>query len=629
MASAFRAGDYIHVRTAYSENEAAKMVPGARWRPEESVWRYPLALTTCFVLRGVYQHRLDVEPSLADWAAGEMARWLTACKWLAHPQVLELPPFEDIGPSTLQDAVLRLEQCRDIFTEGDPGSIWLKPFQEVAATQLYLAEGAINASEMGTGKTPTAIVALRMLADRFADDEGPTPWPALVVCPNGLKRNWSRELDRWFPEAPHVVISGTAAKKRKAIQQILDGQAGIGIINYESLRSFSRLAPYGSVRLKRCTQCDPRGGDPDLKPTSCEVHERELNAARFATVIADEAHRTKDPKAKQTRALWAVAKHARFRWALTGTPIAATPIDLWALLHFVAPGEWPTRTGYADRWVQQSQDWFGGTEWGGLIPEREAELRQVLDGRMLRHTKAQVLPFLPPKVYEIRTCELRKEERAYYEAMKKTLIAEVDGGQLIAWNPLTKLTRLLQMASSAVEIHRTTDPETGEVIEQVEPCEPSSKLDALDDTLADIAEPAVVFFVSRRLLRLYEKRLADRGVNYVSVHGQVPEADRQTAVERFQNGDVDTILVTTAAGGEGLTLTRARVVVFVQRPWSLVQSKQAEDRVHRIGAEVHESITVIDIVAEDTAELEVRDALVEKDENLEQVVRDNLKRFLV
>ncbi len=604
MPHASKAGGYINVKTSYAENAAMESIPGSRWRPKENVFRCHLSMLTCYSLRATFGERLTIDDNLAAWAKAEDENWIRACNWLTNPSVLELPPSSSIGPSTLHDAVAAFEavdaRC----------NLKLKPYQAVASVLMVLAKGAINASQMGTGKTPTGIVSLMIAQELFERGAGSSPFPALIVCPNGLKKNWARELDKWFPLHPYVIIKGTASQKKKQLAQA-ESDGRTVIINYESLRSFSRLAPYGSIRLKRCEDC---GGLDQIKPAACEVHVRELNNMNWATVIADEAHRILEPKSKQSRALEATAKQSTYRWAMTGS-LGDEAADLWPILHFVAPREFPSRTAFIERYIIKFYDPFGGMSLGGLIPEFESELRKILDARMIRHTKDQVLPFLPKKQYEIRTHELKREERVAYNALKKGMIADVDGGQVIAWNPMVQVGRLLQMAASTVQVE-----EDGTVT----PCEPSSKLDAVEDARVNdyAGEPIPMFFESLKLLKLYQARLDKLGVKYVCYHGEVNESDRDLAIQAFQNGEVDYILLTSGAGGEGITLTRARVGFLVQRPWSLIRSQQTEDRWHRVGSEIHEFVRVVDFIAEDTAELDVRDTLVEKGEDMEKVLQD-------
>jgi SNF2 family DNA or RNA helicase len=238
---------------------------------------------------------------------------------------------------------------------------------------------------------------------------------------------------------------------------------------------------------------------------------------------------------------------------------------------------------------------------------------------MLRRTKSEVLKDLPAKLpAEIRFVTLSAKERKSYNEMRDDLVAQLDGGDVVGWNPLTQVTRLLQLASSNAEI-QSSESEDDVKISLVEP---SSKLDAMMDLLEnDLQDEFVVIAsVSRQLIELAEKRLEKAKISFGSVHGNVSTIQREKNVQDFQDGKLKTMLLTVGAGGEGITLHRAAVIVFLQRSWSLVQNKQTEDRIHRIGQE--REVQIIDLVASDTIEEKVLERVVEKGERLEEVVRD-------
>jgi len=127
------------------------------------------------------------------------------------------------------------------------------------------------------------------------------------------------------------------------------------------------------------------------------------------------------------------------------------------------------------------------------------------------------------------------------------------------------------------------------------------------------------------LIDLLSARLTKAGIAHGRITGGQTDEERQQAVDDFQAGKIKWILFTVQAGGVGITLTAARRMVRLQRPWSLVDDKQALDRVHRIGSEIHDSILVTDYVTEGTIEERVVDVLDTKAENFEQVVRDRDK----
>lgn len=468
---------------------------------------------------------------------------------------------------------------------------------------------------MGLGKTATAIRTLVSCAQR----DGPEAvLPALVVCPSSLRLNWAREIEKWWPGLVVTVVGGSATERRKQLAK----PSHIYVINYESVRLHSRLSPYGSIRLRHCHQCDlSTRDDPKMTPARCERCPRELNEKTWKTLIVDEAHRIKDPKAKQTRAVWSLAAEDSWIFALTGTPIANSIADLWSILHLIEPRAWPARTKYLDRYALMSFGVFGSLDVLGVRPDRTEEFRLLTEPRVRRLTKKEVLTQLPDKLYQTIQLEMTGVQLKTYNQMLKETLADLDGGRLVARSALSKVTRLLQFASASGYL----DDEN-----VLQLAEPSNKGDAVVELAGDIGKPLVVFSVSKKLVNVTANMLRRAKFRVGLVTGDVTMLDRQMVVDEFQRGELDVILLTVGAGGEGITLTCSDTVVFMQRSWSNVQNLQAEDRVHRIGAEVHEKITIIDLVTANSADERVREVMQNKAEALDEVTRDRERiRLLV
>jgi SNF2 family DNA or RNA helicase len=128
--------------------------------------------------------------------------------------------------------------------------------------------------------------------------------------------------------------------------------------------------------------------------------------------------------------------------------------------------------------------------------------------------------------------------------------------------------------------------------------------------------------VSRQLIELLSAAMTKAKIEHGLITGAQDEDERQKAIDDFQSGRIKWILFTAQAGGVGVTLTAARRLIMLQRPWSLVDHKQALDRVHRIGSEIHDSIIITDYVTEGTIEERVLQVLETKADNFEQIVRD-------
>ena len=573
-------GEHILINADWRFKELCKSLPGSSWSPTEQVWRAPLSWTTCLALRSTFRDSLEIGPGLAAWAANEIATRIDPANALR-----ELETFE--------------------------GDEILFPHQRAGVEFLATARRALLADEPGLGKTAQAIRALKKL-----HDDGEDIFPILIVCPNTLKQNWAREFTKWWPEVPTQVIKGSSVQRKRQFEE----EAHVFIINWESLRTHSRLSPYGSVALTRCKACG--GQDEKITETRCEVHLRELNGIDFKAVIADEIHRSKDPKSKQSRALWAASGNANVRFALTGTPIANNVVDLWAILHWLSPKDWPSKTKWIDRMVDTMLNAFGGMMVIGIKPQMQDEFYKSVNPYMRRMLKKVVLPWLPPVINERRDVEMSTKQKKAYEQMRDMMIAELASGDtLTAPGVLTQTIRLLQFASSYATM--VVDETTGEMRAILD--NPSCKVDALMDDIAngDFGDDSVaVSAVSKQLINLLSAELTKKKIAHGLITGDQDEDERQKAVDDFQSGKIKWILFTAQAGGVGITLTAARRLIMLQRPWSLVDHRQVLDRVHRIGSEIHDSIVITDYVTEGTIEERVIQVLETKSDNFEQIVRD-------
>jgi SNF2 family DNA or RNA helicase len=578
----------VVLETSWAEKDLARQVPGMNWDGREKVWHAPLSWGTCVTLRGVFGDRLEVGPLLRQWAADARAQWI------------------DYG------LLLRESTAADLYDAA--GEKWnpdprLYPPQQTGVAFLALPDGGVLlADQMGVGKTPQALVALRALPDTL---------PGLVICPNSVKGHWANEVPTWFPEAHPYVVNGGAQSRRKVLLEASEDPQALVLIHFDVLRLHSRLAAYGSIRLSRCQECG--GHDERITPTRCEVHPKELNHLDFRTVIVDEAHRMKDSKAKQTRAAWAVLHQPSItrRWALTGTPIANNVGDLWSIMHGIAPADYPTRSAFIDRFALLAWNRYAALDIVGVRPDTAEEFHKILDPRMRRMLKAVVLPFLPPKVREVREAPMATKQARAYRAMEEHLLAELDDGDVVlATTNLVKALRLVQFSSSYCEV----DPETN----QLRLSEPSPKLDVLEEVLQELGpdRQVAVCAASRQLIEMAAARFNAKGVSYRLLTGKVPQHERQQNLNEFQAGDAQVMLFTIAAGGVGVNMSAADTIVFLQRSWSMLENVQAEDRVHRVGSERHESVTVVDIIAPDTIEVRQLQKLREKATRLEEIVRD-------
>lgn len=465
----------------------------------------------------------------------------------------------------------------------------LLSFQRPGVAFLVKSRRALLADPPGTGKTGQVIRTLQVLAEM-----GENPFPALVVCPNSLKLStWDEQIAAWAPEITTQVVDGNAVQRRK---QIASGSM-ITIVNWEAIRLHTRLAGYGSMSL-----------------TDREKELKELNEIGFRTVIADEAHKAAEPKALQTRALWALMHAAEFAYEMTGTPVRNDIGNLWSLLHGLYPTWFPGRSKYLDYFADTSLNVFGGLEVHGINPVHRDEFFKIVDPLMRRIPKKAALPQLPDVLpVQIRHTPMLPKQKKAYNQMRDTMLAQLND-LLVAPNALAQLMRLSQFAAASAHITDNGD---------LRLAAPSSKVEDLVELLEEMDdEPLVVAAVSRQLIELAAEKLTKLKITHGLVTGAQSVFERQEAVQRFQAGHLRVILLTLGAGAEGITLTRASRMLFMQESYSEVQNAQARDRIHRIGSEHHDSIQIILQITPGTIEEIRREILATKQLRMEEVVRD-------
>ncbi len=562
---------------SFSNRDLVALVPGAKWRSNDFRWELNLTWASCKQLRSIFGEDLFLEDSIIEWAIQELETRIQPCMQLR----------DCLNPSDLGTDVSNLDAR-------------LYGYQAAGAQFLASADHGILSDPPGAGKTATSVSAARIL----------DALPALVVAPKSTLVSWGREVERWWPGTPIYVVNGDKKQRQEIILQAID-KPGFVIINWESVWRHSRLAAYGSMRL-----------------TEEQRTPKELNAVNFKLIIADEAHRMQKPQSIQTRAVWYLGDSGsvEHRWALTGTPLTNQIDSLWSILRFINKEEWPSRVAYIDRYaLTRIVPWGSGSEVIGLNPDHEEEFQEIFQPRFRRMPKEIILPQLPPIRRTRRYLPLSNTQRRSYEQMAERMFTVTESGEiLIAANPAVKMLRMVQFSSATVDmVNMSEDEENPETFARL--VDPSNKLDALMDDLPDLIEAGeqiAVFAVSRQLIEMAESRLQAAKINYSVIKGAQKQNDRQKQIDDFQNGEVPVILVVIAAGGVGITLTAARIGIFLQRSWSFIDNHQAEGRLHRIGSEIHDSIEYIDYISEGTVDEVVVEVAEGKELRLEEVVRD-------
>jgi SNF2 family DNA or RNA helicase len=576
----------LKIDPAWNEVEPLKTIPGTQWNPYAKYWSMPLAWSSLIMLRGWFSDAFTYGEDVITWAWTEKQR--------------------------VDSSVARRDALAPAAAETILGSD-LMPFQAAGVDWMIAAGSGLLGDDMGLGKTPQAITWLHRTQ----------LYPAVIICPNRVKWHWAVRLPRWAPGAVPYILDGAINKRRGTLAAAREDPKAVVIVNYESLVNFSRLAPYGSIRLLTCRECDPTFGDENLRSSRCHRHPKELNGFGFRAAIIDEIHRAGTPEAQQTRALWAVVHDPSIvgRWGLTGSPDNVE--RLWAIMHAVRPTEYPTRSKFMDRYALQAWNAYGGKTIVGLRPDTREELFRYLDPAFRRMVQSVVLPQLPPVTRSLYLADMTPGMRKSYDDLEDQLHTELPSGQLLlSLNPLVARQRRLQFAAGTVDVEKP-DPEDISSW-KVRIGEPSPKLDAFEEVLDELGPttPFVVACEHRDVVDLTAERLAHRGIEHRIIIGGTPPQVAEEACQALSAGATRAIVFTSKAGGTGLDMSGAPVLIRLQRPDSLIDAIQAEKRNYRIGSERHSAVHVIDIVTRGTIEELQAERLYQKTEQLEEIARD-------
>ncbi len=433
------------------------------------------------------------------------------------------------GASALSDEEI-VEQMKKRLEGRFPAGKELFPFQYVGVRFGELAGGRfLLGDDMGVGKTIQALAYAALHEEQ---------WPVVVVCPANVKYNWAKEIRSWLPSSTLQVVEG---------RKYEFNDSDFTVINYD-------LMAY------------------------CEQQLLDMEAG---IVIFDESHYlknkgTKKKPVKRTVASMNVAEDADSVLCLSGTPITNRPVELFTTLEMIRPSEykgqyWP----YVKRYCAGHNTGFGWDVNGSSnIPELHEKLRDV----MIRRLKQEVLPELPDKMRQFIPAVVSTSDLADYRQVHRSLTREYDGmqsrGSVPAGFVLNMLTKLRHAAG------RLKVTPTVQWIREYKSQKPET--------------PLVIFFhhkdVGAAVLNTIAEDKTLNAKKWRVISGDTPAQKRTKYVEQFQMGMLDGLLCSTGAAREGITLTAADTVVFVEREWVPGWEEQAEDRILRIGAEGKDTV---------------------------------------
>lgn len=420
----------------------------------------------------------------------------------------------------------------------------------------------------------------------------------LILAPNGLHANWHhKEIGQHFGDSCSYYWKGTPSsrKQKNILECFLDGRAGNAwdtkfmLMNVEAIRTKEGFLAAQSF----------------------------LNGRTDTMMVVDESTCIKNPKALVTKACFKLGAYANRRFILTGTPMTQGPLDLFSQSKFLHEGAIPyrTMTAFKARFAIEEIRTFGQRSVRTITGYQNLEhLSEVMSPFSLRLLKKDCLD-LPPKVWQTQYIEMTKQQEKAYQELKNLAITQLASGSIVSSTiPLTLIMKLQQVCSGFV------NDDEGNAISL-----PSGKLNALLQ-IAEVQKPLVIFCAFRQNHADINQALSDiygedKVVSYI---GGMNQESRTQSVQRFQNGEAD-FIICSSAGAKGITLTRASTTVYFSSDYKLETRLQSQDRIHRIGQK--ETCTYVDLVCPDTIDQKIIDTLQSK-KQLSDLVLDELVQLI-
>lgn len=403
--------------------------------------------------------------------------------------------------------------------------------------------GGILADDMGLGKT------LQMISVFAAAKAEGKQGTSMVICPSSLVYNWLAELNRFAPELSAVVVAGTQKERSELIDHL--GNYDVAVTSY------------------------------DLFKRDVELYE----GKSFLYQVIDEAQYIKTHTTAAAKSVKLLQSKVRF--ALTGTPIENRLSELWSIFDYLMPGflyGYETFRKEFETPITKKND-----------EEASRRLKRMVSPFILRRLKSDVLRDLPDKIEEVRYAKFEKEQQLVYDSQVVYMTGMVEGkdDEFVRKNKLQILAELTKIRQIC--------------------CDPSLLLEdyhggsAKRQTCLELIQSAMegehrvlLFSQFTSMLALLEEDLRGAGIAFFKITGSTPKKERMELVEQFNTGDTPVFLISLKAGGTGLNLTGADVVIHYDPWWNVAAQNQATDRAHRIGQT--RTVSVYRLIVKDSIE---------------------------
>ena len=441
----------------------------------------------------------------------------------------------------------------------------LREYQKIGYTWMRtLARyhfGGILADDMGLGKTLQVIALLTAFyqektEQKAAGNEGSgseLPLPSLIVCPASLVYNWGQEFARFSPGIRVLLIAGTAKERQEQLEEQMRMEA--------SERAQVIITSYDLLKRDRAAYL----------------------GRTFEYEIIDEAQVIKNAKTQGAKAVKEISANVRF--ALTGTPVENRLSELWSIFDFLMPGFLYSYRKFRERYelpIVKNQD-----------PEALTALRRMTGPFVLRRLKKDVLRELPTKEERIVYSAASGRQQKLYTASALKLKEALAGGAWSGNGKLEVLSQLMRLRQICCDPALCFEDYTGE----------SAKLETCVSLIASASAAGhkiLLFSQFASMLERIRERLLQEGISSHLLVGATPKEERSRMVQAFASDEVPVFLISLKAGGTGLNLTAADIVIHYDPWWNVAAQNQATDRAYRIGQE--KPVTVYKLILKDTIE---------------------------
>lgn len=441
----------------------------------------------------------------------------------------------------------------------------LREYQKIGYTWMRtLARyhfGGILADDMGLGKTLQVIALLTAFyqektEQKAAGNEGSgseLPLPSLIVCPASLVYNWGQEFARFSPGIRVLLIAGTAKERQEQLEEQMRMEA--------SERAQVIITSYDLLKRDRAAYL----------------------GRTFEYEIIDEAQVIKNAKTQGAKAVKEISANVRF--ALTGTPVENRLSELWSIFDFLMPGFLYSYRKFRERYelpIVKNQD-----------PEALTALRRMTGPFVLRRLKKDVLRELPGKEERIVYSAASGRQQKLYTASALKLKEALAGGAWSGNGKLEVLSQLMRLRQICCDPALCFEDYTGE----------SAKLETCVSLIASASAAGhkiLLFSQFASMLERIRERLLQEGISSHLLVGATPKEERSRMVQAFASDEVPVFLISLKAGGTGLNLTAADIVIHYDPWWNVAAQNQATDRAYRIGQE--KPVTVYKLILKDTIE---------------------------